>query len=396
MTKPRIIIAALAAAVLLISGCSQKYAAERDGKKLGEAVCDLRDAESPAEAEEALADINEQLDDLAGKYAFYTAEDRADIQNNLADFYEHVIQGQPELVQQDLTVLERSADNIADDVNETSAPPGKECWKDSPTAPSSRAVTGPVSARGSCRTARGRRDPACRRRRRSWGTSRVRGTSGAGPVDRIGVAGSEVLAGHRQHGLPRELVGHAHAGVGVVDHPRDGGDDRGGDLHRRGVLSRNERSSLVDRQQGAGPPSGVVVAEQQDAELIRAVDDLVVQDALMGLHVPTPHAQLVDAGDRHVGRAVGVVHRRPVDRFTGGAVGTPHREVVAHRERLTVADHHADRLAARHPRAHPRLHSRLREADLVARAEPRCTYAFGGSRFSWVPQPSSAGATPSS
>jgi len=121
MTKPRIIIAALAAAVLLISGCSQKYAAERDGKKLGEAVCDLRDADSPAEADEALADINEQMDDLAGKYAFYTAEDRADIQNNLADFYEHVIQGQPELVQQDLTVLERSADNIADDVNETSS-----------------------------------------------------------------------------------------------------------------------------------------------------------------------------------------------------------------------------------------------------------------------------------
>ena len=121
MTKPRIIIAALAAAVLIISGCSQKYAAERDGKKLGEAVCDLRDADSPAEADEALADINEQFDDLAGKYAFYTAEDRADIQNNLADFYEHVIQGQPELVQQDLTVLERSADNIADDVNETSS-----------------------------------------------------------------------------------------------------------------------------------------------------------------------------------------------------------------------------------------------------------------------------------
>ena len=121
MTKPRIIIAALAAAVLLISGCSQKYAAERDGKKLGEAVCDLRDADNPAEADEALADINEQLDDLAGKYALYTAEDRADIQNNLADLYEHVIQGQPELVQQDLTVLERSADNIADDVNETSS-----------------------------------------------------------------------------------------------------------------------------------------------------------------------------------------------------------------------------------------------------------------------------------
>ena len=33
----------------------------------------------------ALADINEQLDDLGNKFAFYTAEDRADINNNLAD-----------------------------------------------------------------------------------------------------------------------------------------------------------------------------------------------------------------------------------------------------------------------------------------------------------------------
>lgn len=119
MTKPRIIIVAVAASVLLVTGCSQKYSAERDGKKLGEAICDLRSADNQEQAEEALADINEQLDDLANKYALYTAEDRADIQNNLADLLEHVVQGQPNLAQQDLTVLERSADNVADDVNET-------------------------------------------------------------------------------------------------------------------------------------------------------------------------------------------------------------------------------------------------------------------------------------
>ena len=64
-------------------------------------------------------DVNEQLDDLANKYVFYTAEDRADVQNNLADLAEHVIQGQPNLAQQDLAVLERSVDNIREDVNET-------------------------------------------------------------------------------------------------------------------------------------------------------------------------------------------------------------------------------------------------------------------------------------
>lgn len=121
MTKPRTIVSAIAVGALLFTaGCSQKYSAERDGKKLGTAICDLRDAASPEDAEEALAEINEQLDDLGNKFALFTAEDRADINNNLADLAEHRIQGQPNLMQQDLTVLERSVNNIKENLNETS------------------------------------------------------------------------------------------------------------------------------------------------------------------------------------------------------------------------------------------------------------------------------------
>jgi len=121
MTKHRILSwAAIPVAALLVLGCSQKYSAERDGKQLGEAMCDLRDAENADDAQRALDDINEQFDDLSNKYALYTGEDRADVQNNLADLFEHVIQGQGNLAQQDLAVLERSADNIRDDINETS------------------------------------------------------------------------------------------------------------------------------------------------------------------------------------------------------------------------------------------------------------------------------------
>jgi hypothetical protein len=118
MTKARA-IAAATAALLFAAGCSQKYSAERDGKNLGQAICDLRDAENQEDAEEALADVNEQLDDLGNKFALYTAEDRADIENNLADLAEHRVQGQPNLMYQDLSVLERSADNIREDANET-------------------------------------------------------------------------------------------------------------------------------------------------------------------------------------------------------------------------------------------------------------------------------------
>lgn len=120
MTRSRTLLASISlGAFLLATGCSQKYGAESDGKNLGQAVCDLRSAENADEATEALDDINEQLDDLGSKYALYTAEDRADVQNNLADLAEHAIQGQPNLAQQDLAVLERTAKNIAEDVNET-------------------------------------------------------------------------------------------------------------------------------------------------------------------------------------------------------------------------------------------------------------------------------------
>lgn len=118
MNRRLLIAVAAIASIALVAGCSQKYSAERDGKKLGEAVCDLREAMTQEEADDALDEINDQLDDLSTKYAVFTAEDRADVQNNLADLAEHAIQGNDMLAQQDLAVLERSADNIAQDSNE--------------------------------------------------------------------------------------------------------------------------------------------------------------------------------------------------------------------------------------------------------------------------------------
>jgi hypothetical protein len=120
MTQTRKLILALTVvAIVFAAGCSQKYSAERDGKKAGEAVCDLRDASTPEDAQSALDDLNNQMDDLGNKYAMFTSEDRADVQNNLADLHEHVIQGNRVLVNQDLAVLRRSVGNIAEDSGET-------------------------------------------------------------------------------------------------------------------------------------------------------------------------------------------------------------------------------------------------------------------------------------
>jgi hypothetical protein len=105
-------------ALVVFTGCSQKYSAERDGKKLGEAVCDLRTAPTAEDAADARGQIDNQLGDLANKYSLFTAEDRNDIQENLADLAEHRVQGNTTLMQQDLAVLERSAENVAEDANQ--------------------------------------------------------------------------------------------------------------------------------------------------------------------------------------------------------------------------------------------------------------------------------------
>jgi hypothetical protein len=110
----------VAGAALLLGACAQTLRAERDGRDVGRAVCDVRDADSAEEAADALADLESELDDLADEAAMFTAEDRADIDENLSDLAEHVAGGNEDLAQQDLAVIQRSLDNIRDDLGQTS------------------------------------------------------------------------------------------------------------------------------------------------------------------------------------------------------------------------------------------------------------------------------------
>ena len=114
-------IAALAAAAsltLVVAGCGQQLRAERDGRDLAESVCDLQDATDAEAASSAIDDIEAEIDDLVKRYGVATGEDRADVQNNLADLAEHAVQGNEVLVLQDLAVLQRSAENIRDDAGD--------------------------------------------------------------------------------------------------------------------------------------------------------------------------------------------------------------------------------------------------------------------------------------
>ena len=110
---------ALAAiAVIALPACGRKFQAERDGKDVGEAVCDVRGADTPEEAKTAVNDLDKQLDDLQSTYASATREDRKDIDNNVTDLVEHVRQGNDLLVQQDMTVIRRSLENIRHDLGD--------------------------------------------------------------------------------------------------------------------------------------------------------------------------------------------------------------------------------------------------------------------------------------
>ena len=89
-------------ALLMAPACAKKYQAERDGKDIGQSLCDVRDADTPEEARAALQDFNQQVDDLSADVSTFTAEDRADIEEQVSDLVQHV--GDDLLVQQDLTV----------------------------------------------------------------------------------------------------------------------------------------------------------------------------------------------------------------------------------------------------------------------------------------------------
>ena len=118
MSRPVVLgLAALAAAALFAAGCGQQLRAERDARDLADSICDLRNADDADGVNEALEEINEQLDDLSRRFGVATAEDRADVDENLSDLAEHAVQGDEVLLQQDLAVLQRSAENIRDEAS---------------------------------------------------------------------------------------------------------------------------------------------------------------------------------------------------------------------------------------------------------------------------------------
>src|SRR5208283_3925225 len=110
---------------------------------------------------------------------------------------------------------------------------------------------------------------------------------------------------------------------------------------------------------------GIVgVAHQQRAKDVGTADDFVVENALVLRKLVVVTAQFVQRHYGHVGRAIRVMHRGPVD----GPAVFPDRQPVGNGERLTVAHDHAVDAVVGHPGGHPGVDAHAGEADLVARA----------------------------
>jgi hypothetical protein len=106
-------IAVLVAVVALAAGCTE-YRVERQGKDFGEAVCDLKNADSAEDAQAALENMQSELEDALEIVGRPVSEDIDDVENNLGDLANHVSDGQDALTEQDIAAIRRNAEEAAE------------------------------------------------------------------------------------------------------------------------------------------------------------------------------------------------------------------------------------------------------------------------------------------
>jgi hypothetical protein len=101
-------LAAIAAGALLLGACGGEIRAERQGRQLGQAICDVKQADDADEAQRQLNEVEREMNDLQRIVGRPVDEDVDDIQENLQDLVEHVVDGNEALLEQDIAVIQRN------------------------------------------------------------------------------------------------------------------------------------------------------------------------------------------------------------------------------------------------------------------------------------------------
>jgi hypothetical protein len=115
MRKGRTVAAATAAAALgalVLGACGGEYRAERQGRQLGESICDIKSADDVQEAERQLDQATRDMNDLQRIVGRPIREDVSDIEENLRDLVEHTVDGNSALQEQDIAVIQRNIDAV--------------------------------------------------------------------------------------------------------------------------------------------------------------------------------------------------------------------------------------------------------------------------------------------
>jgi hypothetical protein len=95
-----------------VAGCAG-FRSERQGRDVGRAICDIKKADNPDQAQRALDKFNRRTQKAQRIIGRPITEDVQDIQNNLNDLVTHASQGNEALAQQDVAVINRNAQRVS-------------------------------------------------------------------------------------------------------------------------------------------------------------------------------------------------------------------------------------------------------------------------------------------
>jgi hypothetical protein len=107
-SKRLAVISSLAVGLLVVGACGGEIRAERNGKQVGKAICDVKNADNVDQAQREMNDVQRRMRDLQRIVGRPINEDVRDIDENLTDLIEHIRQGNDALVQQDIAVIQRN------------------------------------------------------------------------------------------------------------------------------------------------------------------------------------------------------------------------------------------------------------------------------------------------
>jgi len=110
-TRRLVRIVPIALLVIGLAACAG-FRVERDGRKTGDAICDLKSASSANDAQSALADAQRWLDKAKTITGRPVGRDVRDVNENLSDLAQHAANGNSTLARQDIAVIRRNVQSI--------------------------------------------------------------------------------------------------------------------------------------------------------------------------------------------------------------------------------------------------------------------------------------------